>query len=155
MEFSTEGLRMRFRGYDPREVDAALKAKSAEISQLKAKLEVAEAALQRLAGKGATLGETLLIAQRAAQETKDAAQVQADEMLAAAKRAIQDEQARSKTALEEIRWEAERLRLEKQKFISSFRSLLETYLGELAEANRGLSVVDGDATPSDDGAANA
>jgi hypothetical protein len=45
--------------------------------------------------------------------------------------------------INDLRWELERLRLDKQKFLNQFRGMLETQLRDIAEVG-GFAVVEGD-----------
>ncbi len=145
-------LKIALRGYDTHQVDALLKQEADQIGALKAQLQFKEneleklkAELESLKGRESKLGDTLMLAQRTADEVIAAAHQEGARVIEANKAKVEEAGKESKATLESLKWDVERLRLEKQNFINSFRGLLEGHLRELAEANRGLSVVQGDA----------
>ena len=49
--------------------------------------------------------------------------------------------------INDLRWELERLRLEKQRFLGKYRAMLEEQLRDIAEMG-GFAVVEGEAAPN-------
>lgn len=158
-------LKTALRGYDQRQVDALLKEQADQIGALKAQLQFKENELEKIRAeltafreREGGLGEALLMAQKAAEEAVANGNREAARIVQEAKQKTEDTIKESKAALEAVKWDLERLRLDKQNFINNFRTLLEGHLRELAEANRGLSVIQGDAAeakPEPDDAAQA
>lgn len=145
-------LKVAIRGYDQHQVDALLKQDADQIGALKAQLQFKEneleklrAELEALKGRESRLGDTLMLAQRTADEVIAAAHQESARLLEEGKKKAEEAGKDAKSTIENLKWDVERLRLEKQNFINSFRTLLEGHLRELAEANRGLSVIQGDA----------
>lgn len=145
-------LKTRFRGYDRSQVDLLLKQAADEMTALLAQIQDKDAEIGKLRSsvetyqaQEGTLKEALMLAQRAADETRANAHKEAELIVQEARQRVEEIGKDSKASLADLRWDMERLRLDKQRFINGFRTLLEGHLRELAEANRGLAVVEGDA----------
>jgi tryptophan 2,3-dioxygenase len=85
------------------------------------------------------------MAQKSAEETRLAAQKQADATIEEARQAALAERMASQQKLSEIRWDIERLRAERVRYADEFRTLLDRHQRELAHVI-GLTVVNGEAT---------
>lgn len=139
-----ERIRLRqvlFRGYDKEEVDELLSRVACELETVLRELRQCQDDNERQRGEieayraqENTLKEALILAQKMADETRASAHKEAEliigETRTKADRLADDLQAK----ITDLRWELERLRLEKQKFLSRFRSLLDEYLREVTEA---------------------
>lgn len=137
-EFTPKGLPRAFRGYERSSVDVLLSRAASEFAALqdeltrsKDQISQLEAMLAVYKGQENTLHEALMTAQRAADETRSNALKQADAILEdARKRALQIE-SELQARLNDLRWEFEKLAIDKQRFAERFRSLLEEYLASL------------------------
>lgn len=145
-------FRRAFRGYERGQVDALLQRAADEMATLLQRIEILESTIERQTSELETfraqetvLKEAILLAQRAADETRANAHKEAALILEEARNHASTLDKESRTELAEVRWEIERLRLDKQRFINGFRNLLENHMKELIDANRGLSVVEGEA----------
>lgn len=128
-------------GYNREEVQTMLDKVGAELesllveqSGLNAQIEKQNQELEVYRAQDSTLKEALLLAQRTADETRASAHKEAElivqETLQKTDRLAHDLQAK----ITDLRWEVERLRLDKQKFLRGFRAMLEGYLHEVEEA---------------------
>lgn len=133
-------LRRTFRGYDRKATDEVLARATKEIELLLREVaEARESATQAIAEldrfrlQEATLRDTLLMAQRAADETRANAHREAELIVEAAHRESLDVRQASQGSINDLRWELERLRIDKQKFITQFKSMLEEQLRALDE----------------------
>lgn len=79
------------------------------------------------------LKEVLVIAQKAADETRIAAQRQADVILEEARQSALAERMNCQQKISEMRWDLERLRNERNRFSEEFKALLERHQISLAE----------------------
>ena len=146
-------LRKSFRGYETEEVDEILKVCArtiesllAENHSLRTDFERNKAELDTLRAQGDLLKETLLLAQRSADDARNSAQKHADAILEEARTAALAERVAVQQKVSEMRWELERLKHEKLRFEQDFRAILEGHLRGLdIEPITGLSVVSGDA----------
>lgn len=132
-----------FGGYKKAEVDELLMRVASEIETLLRELGQARDDLARqekevegFRAQESTLKEALLLAQRAADDTRSNAHREAElivqETLGKADRLAHELQSK----ISDLRWEVERLRLEKQKFLKGFRATLEEYLREVEAAEQ-------------------
>jgi cell division initiation protein len=121
--------------------DAAKQAAEAIINDARTKAEEikkatdeAKASAQRDAD--ALVGQTQRLAdemQKAAEEAKASAQREADAIIAQAHRTAEETQQQYQGKINDLRWELERTRMDRQKFVNEFRSTLEGYLRGLTE----------------------
>jgi len=142
-------LKKSLRGYAVREVDPLLRAASeslqtavVEVDQLKQELDRTRSELETMRSLERTLRDALVLAQQAADETRASAHRQAEAILEEARQTVATERNEHLQRLAEIRWESDRIRLEKQRFYDDFRSTLDRYLREISPAP--LTVVKGD-----------
>ena len=149
MDLERTKLERTFRGYDRKQVDDLLAQAAKEMETLRTELQQAQATLERQQteleshrAQENTLKEALILAQRTADETRAGAHREADLILAEAERKARDSEKAAADQINNLRWDLERLRIEKQKFLNQFRGMLETQLRDLAESG-GLAVVDG------------
>lgn len=141
-------LRKSLGGYDRRAVETLLKdtARSMESlltenAALREELDRQRVDLVGYRTQEETLREALLLAQRAADETRAAAHRQADAILEEARQAALAEKMAVQQKLSEMRWELEKLRQERQRFADEFRELLGRYQRDLPAT--ALTVVEG------------
>jgi cell division initiation protein len=146
-------LRKRFRGYEIAEVDEVLKVCARTIEALLTENQALKHDSDRLRveidakrSQEDLLKETMLLAQKSADDTRTAARAHADAILEEARQSALAERVSVQQKVSELRWEVERLKAEKQRFSDDFRSILEGHLrGLTIEPITGLSVVNGDA----------
>jgi cell division initiation protein len=110
---------------------------------LRSELEFARAELERTRTQEGTLKETLVMAQKAADDTRAAAQRHAENVIEEARQGALAEKIAAQQQLSEMRWQIEQLKVERQKFTEEFRLVLERYLREVSFVNP-LTVVEGD-----------
>jgi cell division initiation protein len=134
-------------GYDKADVHAFLEKVGDDMEALLQELAKAreDCNQQRIEIEGyraqeSTLKEALMLAQKTADETRANAHRQAElivqETLQRTDQLAQDLQVK----VSDLRWEVERLRLEKQKFLKGFRGMLEEHLRDLERAELSESV---------------
>jgi cell division initiation protein len=147
-------LKRVLRGYDRAQVQTLLQRAAVEMSALRSELDsvIAERnrASQELEGFKAqenTLKEALVLAQRTADETRAGAHHEADIIVEKARQRAAEVETDMQTKINDLRWELERLRLEKQRFLVKYRAILEEQLRDIAEMG-GFAVVEGEASPN-------
>jgi cell division initiation protein len=146
-------LRKSFRGYETSEVDETLKvcartieALLAENHALKQETERLKHAVESNNAQENLLKETLVLAQKSADDARAAANAHANAILEEARSSALAERVAVQQKVSEMRWELERLKAEKQRFAEDFKAMLEGHLrGLTIEPITGLSVVNGDA----------
>ncbi len=145
-------LEKKFRGYDRNQVQSLLQRAAKEMATLRSENESAQTELTKLRqevdsfrAQENTLKEALVLAQRTADETRASAHKESDLILEEARQKSADTEAQMQGKINDLRWELERLRLDKQKFLNSYRGMLEAQLRDIAEMG-GFAVVEGDAT---------
>ena len=148
IERTSTHLRTTFRGYDRTQVLEVMQKAAKEMSALRGDIEAMQQQMERqrleleaLRAQENVLKETLILAQRAADEARSSAHRDAESILEEARRKADEIEQQAQHRISDLRWELERLRLEKQKFLNSYRSLLETQLRDLTEAG-GFAVVE-------------
>jgi cell division initiation protein len=78
------------------------------------------------------LRDAILAAQRAAEDTRAAAQRQADALLEEARQTGYAERVAASRALSETRWDLERMRQERANFRADFQALLSKFQREIS-----------------------
>jgi cell division initiation protein len=143
-------LKKALRGYDRDQVQALLQRGAKEMSTLRGEVESLQSECAKLRheidghrAQENTLKEALILAQRTADETRAAAHKEADLILEQARQKACDVETQMQSKINDLRWELERLRLDKQKFLSAQRAVLEAQLRDIAEMG-GFAVVEGD-----------
>lgn len=145
-------LRKSFRGYDVSAVDDLLQqaAKSLEsfITENVSLREQNEKFRQELDGyrsQDTILRDTLVVAQKTADETRSVAQKHADAILEEARSAALAERMSVQQKVSELRWDLERLKSERQRFSDDFKVLIDRYSREIALlSSANLSVIEGE-----------
>jgi cell division initiation protein len=150
IDFDRAKLKKSFRGYDRSQVDDLLSRASHEIEVLLNEIKQArevlgkqQADLETYRAQENLLKEALVLAQRTADETRFSAHKESDLILDEARRKADDIEKQAHQKLNDLRWDLERLRLDKQRFTNNFRALLEDHLRGLAEHGATLAVVEG------------
>jgi cell division initiation protein len=134
-----------FRGYDRKEVDARIRADAEQLSSLRAELTMLRSEMDGLKRDENSIKQTMLLAQKAKEEALEDAKNEGAQIVQEARRKAEEIAKENKAQIEALRWDLEKLLLDKQKFIETFRKLLEDHLSEIAQTNRGLSLVEGTA----------
>ncbi len=142
-------LKKSMSGYDRSQVQALLQRAAKEMSLLRGEVESLQSENAKLTrelethrSQENTLKEALILAQRTADDTRASAHKEADLIVEEARQKSGEIEQQNQSKINDLRWELERLRLEKQKFLSQFRALLEAQLRDVAELG-GFSVVEG------------
>jgi len=133
-------FRRTLRGFDPKQVDDVRRRATKEIEtlleELKETREVADSALRQLEQYRAqedTLREALVLAQKTADETRALAQREAELIREKAQNDAVSTADQFQERINDLRWDLERLRLERQKFVIHFRAVLQEQLQALDE----------------------
>jgi len=144
-------LRKSFRGYETSVVDRLIKGSAeslgvllVENAALREELERQRQELDRTRLQENTLKDALLLAQKAADDTRSAAHRHGENILEEARQAALAERINAQQQISELRWDIERLRNEKQRFEGDFKSMLDRYQRDLTSVPI-LSVIQGDA----------
>ncbi len=148
-ELDPKKLPVSFRGFDRRavaellkKVEETLQVVASDVDQARleaaeqrSRAERAEADLEVLRSDEGSLKEALLTAQKASEEIRANALRQADHILEEARQQAARTESELQERLNDIRWELEKLSIDRQRFLNSFRSLLEEYLAGLVEGH--------------------
>ena len=150
IDLERPALRKGFRGYDVAAVDALLARTAAtlvellaENGRLREQNEIQKAEVERFRADEGLLRDALVLAQRTADETRASAQRHAEVILEEARQAALAERMAVQQKVSELRWEFDRLRVDRDRFVAETRALLERQLRELEAPP--LSVVEGSA----------
>lgn len=145
-------IRKTFRGYDPTTVDHLLRASArtiegllAETQQLREQNERQRFELDRTRADETTLKETLVLAQKTADETRASAQKHADAIIEEARQTALAERIACQQKLSEMRWEIEKLRHDRTRYAEEMREILNRQLRELDIQLPSLAVIEGQA----------
>lgn len=130
------------KGYDCSQVDVLLNRVKKEMADMLNELKASNEEITRqkhvinsFMGQENTVKDTLLVAQRAAEEVRSNAHREADAVVAQAHRTAEETQRQYQAKINDLRWELERLRMDRQKFATDFRNTLEGYLRTISEDN--------------------
>lgn len=144
-------LRKSFRGYARKEVDTLLLGAAQSMQQLlvendrlRQDVESLRSEVERNRLVESTLKDALVLAQKAADDTRAAAQKQAENLLEEARQAAVVERGQLQQQLSDLKWEIESVKVERSRFNDEFRMVLERYMREL-QPPPSLTVIDGDA----------
>lgn len=131
-------LRKSFRGYETAAVDTMIKAAAESLQAalvencaLKEELERQRHEIERNRLQEDTLKDALMLAQKAADETRAAAHKHAENILEEARQAALAERLALQQQVSELRWNIERTRAEKRRFEDELRSMLDRYRQDL------------------------
>jgi len=149
-------LRKSFRGYDREQVRTLLEKLSSDMEsllrendELKAQNAKLKADVERFEAQESTLKEALILAQKTADETRANAHREADLIVEEARRKAAEAQRELAKDLNDLRFELEKVRQDKRKFVKGFKSMLEEYLADLAEQETPLTVLSNEPEPSE------
>lgn len=127
-------------GYNRSQVDVLLTRVKTEMNGLLEELDEAKseirrqkALLEKYAANEGTVKDTLIVAQRASDDVRAAAQREADSIVAKAHRTAEETQRQYQAKINDLRWELERTRMDRQKIQADFRAVLENYMRKLTE----------------------
>jgi len=133
-ELTDPAIRRRMLGYDRKHVDTtmmrAAETIDAYVSEnyaLRTENDELRSEVQRYRVHELALRDALLLAQRAADDIRAAAQRQADAIMEEARQTGFAERVAVSRALSETRWDLERLRQERENFRADFQALLEKF----------------------------
>jgi len=142
-------LKKSLRGYDTRAVEEllarasqALQALLGENADLREQVERQWRDLEKTKLEENTLKDALILAQKAADETRAAAQKHADAILEEARQSALAEKVAVQQQVSEMRWEIERMKIDRKRFEEDFKALLDRYQREMSGPTV-ISVVDG------------
>lgn len=142
-------LRKRIRGYDVRAVDALLRGAARSLHELRMENETLRDRLtgqtdelERAQSQERLMSDVLVNAQRAADETRAAAQKHADAILEEARLAALAERVAGQQQVSELRYEIERLRSDRARMEADTRAFLERMLRELGPAQLTQAVIE-------------
>lgn len=143
-------FRKSFRGYETSSVDQLIKGSAeslqsllVENSSLREELERHRQELERTKLQENTLKDALILAQKAADETRAAAHKHGENILEEARQAALAERLALQQQVSEQRWDLERLRSERKHFEEEFKAMLDRYQRDLTIVPI-LSVIEGD-----------
>lgn len=149
IDLERQSFRKAFRGYDTSEVDTLIHKVSqtlegllAENRKLKEELDRARLQLDRTETDANAIRETMVLAQRASEEARANANQHAAVILEEARMAAMAERVSNQQRVSELRWEFEKLRSEKDRFLEEYRSMLQRQLRAL-DPIPGYAVVEG------------
>ncbi len=154
MPVDLEHLRLRksFRGYSRAEVDDLLKRMSStlegiltENADLRKLADQQKIELEMLRRDTKFVQEALITAQKTADEIRIAAQKHAEVVMEEGRQNALAERNAAQQQVAEMRWELERLKQDRQRFVEDFRLLLDRHLRDLA-ATPPLEVMEGTGT---------
>jgi cell division initiation protein len=127
-----------FRGYDPEAVKAKLHLTSQEIEgllntqmQMRGEIDRLRSELQSFRGVESALKDALIVASKAADETRLNAHKEAETILASARQQAYEEQHVLASEVKSLMNQVDLLQKEKDRYTRQFRTLLEDHLKEL------------------------
>jgi cell division initiation protein len=148
-------LKKSFRGYETSAVDKLIKGSTESLQSLlienaglREEVERQRQELDRTRLQENTLKDALLLAQKAADETRAAAHRHAENIIEVARQAALAERIAMQQQVSELRWDFERLRTERKRFEDEFKGMLERYQRDIAVMPL-LSGVQGDLQPAE------
>ena len=143
-------LRKSFRGYETSSVDDLLKRATDALQSLlidnaglREEIERQNQELDRTRVQESTIKDALILAQKAADDTRAAAQKHGENIVEEARQAALAERISGQQQVSELRWDIERLKAEKMHFEADFKALLDRYHRDLP-AKPVLSVIEGE-----------
>ena len=139
-----------FRGYETERVDELLSSAAVTIQSLLTDIQSLRDQNERLRfehnlsrAQEDTLKQTLMLAQKTADETRAVAHREAEAILEEARQSSLAERVAGQQAVSEMRWEVERLRSERNRFQSEMRDLLSRQLREIEAISPTYAAVEG------------
>ena len=132
-------LKKSFRGYETSAVDKLIKGSTESLQSLlienaglREEVERQRQELDRTRLQENTLKDALLLAQKAADETRAAAHRHADNIIEEARQGALAERIAMQQQVSELRWDFERIRAERKRFEDEFKGMLERYQRDIA-----------------------
>ncbi len=129
------------KGYDTSAVDAMLKTAAAELEsvlrvlqELRQQHEIERRELELFRAKESTLADVLILAQRAADDTRSAAHKEAELLIEGAKRQADDIRRSAKEEIGDLERKIEQRAQDKKNFEARFRTMLSEYLRSMDDA---------------------
>jgi len=149
-------IRKRIHGYDISEVDELVRVCARTIEALEKQNTALQdeclrykAELNRSISQEGVLKDTLMLAQRAADETRTAAQKHAEAIIEEARQSALAERVAAQRSLSEMRWELERLKQERSLIVKEFVGMLDRFKSRFeTEGSLGFAVIQGDVLES-------
>lgn len=133
-------LRPKFRGYDRAATDRLLNGAARSLQDvlmenaaLRQEIERLRSEIDLVRQQEQTLKEVLVVAQRAAEETRTVAHREAESILQEARQSALTERMATQQKLSETRWELERLKADRNRFAQEYRALLDEHLREISQ----------------------
>ncbi len=128
------------KGYDTNAVDAMLKTAASElesvlrvVQELRQQHEIERRELELFRAKESTLADVLILAQRAADDTRSAAHKEAELVITQAKQQAEDIRRSAKDEIGDLERKIEQRMQDKKTFEARFRSILTDYLRTLED----------------------
>ncbi len=129
-------------GYNRSQVDVLLSRVKTEMNGLLEELDEAQsqirkqkAIIDKFAANESSVKDALIVAQRASDDVRSAAQREADAVVAKAHRTAEETTRQYQAKINDLRWELERTRMDRQKIQTDFRTVLENYMRKLTEVD--------------------
>lgn len=129
-------------GYNRSQVDVLLSRVKTEMSGLLEELDEAQseirkqkAIIDKYAANENSVKDALIVAQRASDDVRSSAQREADAIVAKAHRTAEETSRQYQAKINDLRWELERTRMDRQKIQADFRTVLENYMRKLTEVD--------------------
>jgi cell division initiation protein len=143
-------LRTVMRGYNKDDVDELIKRVSGTLEELleenaslRESMDKQKSELEMLRRDSRFVQEALITAQKTADEVRASTQKHADLILEEARQLAAAEKSAAHQKVTEMRWELDRLTLERQRFMDDFKALLERHLREIANNSAQLELMEG------------
>lgn len=140
------GLPLGVRGYKRKPTDALLARASAEIERLLSELKAAhervalqDQELERFRSQEHTLKESILLAQKMADETRALAHREAEVVREEARQRLSEETRAAEERLKELHWQLEQLELDRMRFRRRMRAELEETLKVFSDPVEGVA----------------
>jgi cell division septum initiation protein DivIVA len=104
-----------------------------ELKAAKDEVERQKLIINNFASQESALKDALLTAHQASEEVRANAMREADAVVQKAHRTAEETQRQYQAKINDLRWELERMRMDKSKVSTDFRAMLEGYLRNLSE----------------------
>ncbi len=134
-------FRKSFRGYDATQVEEIIKGSAeslqtalVDIDALRVEVEAQRHQLDLTRLQENTLKDAILLAQKAADDTRSAAQRHAEAIIEEARQAALAERLAQQQQVSELRWELDQLKAQKERFEADFKAMLDRYQRDLKGA---------------------
>ncbi len=128
---TVSSLPRAFRGYQRDAVEAMVREFESQMGGLADRVHALEGELATYRTQEQTLKDAVLRAQREYDDALTDARRESERILDETRRHAAEIEEQHEARLLDLRWEIEKLQLEKKRFVSRFRSMLESQLNEL------------------------